>query len=512
MIRPKPVVLAIVSGFGVSPVIEGNALRSARLPVFSHLIETYPTVTLSADGPAVGLAEGARGSSRAGCLTIGAGRPVLDPRARIAAADAKVFANVPALRRAFDHVASSRGAVHLIGSVGDHPSDESVRILSSLLRAAEERGVPRTFVHLVFGAGEEARSARGSLVAAMDVIRGAPAAVIASVSGARFAADREHDWDRVKLAYEAMALGTPAAASAESLLDEADPAGAEIAPHGLGGERIRSGDTCVFFSLDARDVRALATALALPAFSGFPRAYIPNLRIVTLVETDPDLPVETAFPFPFIEGTLGEAVQNAGLRQLRIAETEGFVSVTDGLNGTCVVSPGEDRVIVPGQAVSRVERVPEMSSAAVADRVVKEVAHGRYDAVIMGLVAPACVAGTGDEPATVHACEAVDRAIGKVIEATLALDGVFLLTSDHGHAEGLRDPATGKAELVGTHSPVPFVVVGRAFEGLKARSGDVIGGDVSLSAPTGTLADVAPTMLKILGLPQPKGMTGQALV
>ncbi len=511
MIRPKPVVLAIIGGFGVSPVIEGNAVRAAHLPVFLHLIETYPTVTLAASGSAVGLAEGARGSSRAGCLTIGAGRPVRDPLARIAGSDARTFAAVPAIRRAFEQAKASGGAVHVIGPVGADASDDPVEILSPLLRAASDAGIQRVFVHVVLGAGEDVRAAAASLGAASDVIRAAGNAALASVSGARYAADREHAWDRVKLAYDAMALGTPSV-PADASLDDQESSGADVRPQSIGGERIRPGDACIFFSTEARDVRALATAFALPAFNGFPRAYIPNLHVVTLVEADPDLPVETAFPSSFIEGTLGEAIRNAGLRQLRIAETEGFAGVTDGLNGSSGVSPGEDRVIVPAPAVSRIERVPEMSSDAVQNRVVREIAHGRYDAVVVGLAAPACVAKTGDEQATVLACEHADRAIGKIVEATLALDGVLLLTSDHGHAEALRDPATGEVELIGSRSPVPFIVVGRAFEGLKARSGDIIGGDLALSAPSGTLADVAPTMLKILNIPVPKEMKGETLV
>jgi 2,3-bisphosphoglycerate-independent phosphoglycerate mutase len=234
---------------------------------------------------------------------------------------------------------------------------------------------------------------------------------------------------------------------------------------------------------------------------------------VTLTEYDKDLPVDAAYPYQEFEACLGEVISEAGLKQLRIAETERYAHITNFLNGMCDQAfPGEDRVIIPSPNVSKYEQEPEMSTAAIADRVIKEIALGEYDAIMVNLAAPDLVAQSGEETATIKACEAVDKALGKIVDAALAVGGALLLVSDHGHAEVVRDPATDKVVRTGTKNPVPFLAIGKSFEGIKAPSGDVVGGDLALTAQAGTLRDVAPTMLHILGLPIPPEMTGRKLV
>jgi 2,3-bisphosphoglycerate-independent phosphoglycerate mutase len=513
MMRPKPVVLTIVSGFGVSPVIEGNAVRGARLPAFSHLLQTYPTVTLNASGKAVGLPEGARGSSRAGFRTIGAGRAVPDIQSRInAALDEGTVLRIPSFRRMFERLGKDQGALHVIGPVGPEGSF-SARMISTILRDARDQGVARVHIHAVLQ-GRSPEEDRASLNVLESCIRENGAGAVASVSGSAYAGDRSRHWDRVQLAYEAIALGAPSAAWEDAFrtAETRGECGSAFVPVSISGDRVRPGDTVLFADPDSAAVRELVTAFALPAFSGFPRPPIANLQIITAVEADPDLPVETAFSPTAVEGTLGEAISAAGLRQLRIAETEGFINVTQGLNGAPAPLPGEDRVIIQGPSVSHPERAPGLASSAVADRVVKEIIQGKYDVIIADLSAPGLVSRTGDEAATVAACEAADAALGRIAEAAFAMDGVLLFVSDHGHAESLRDPATGEIESDGTRNPVPFIAAGRAYEGLKAKSGDLVGGDLALTAPAGSLADVAPTLLKILGIPKPKEMTGEALV
>jgi len=512
MIRPKPVVLAIVSGFGVSPIVEGNAIRSAKLPSFSHLLETYPVVTLDASGAAVGLTDGARGTSRAGCRTIGAGRAIPDAATKIAVAvERGTMMSAPVIRREFERIRRLGGAIHLVGSIGRSGSMEA-RTLSALLRDAREQGLSRVFVHAILRDGHAETDV---LADAEATIREAGVGALASILGAEYALDRDRQWDRVRLAYEAITLGTPSQRSwmdAVRATERVSGSESAFVPVALGGDRVRPGDTVLFFDTVSAEIRELATAMALPAFSSFTRPPIANIRVVTIVEIDPDLPIETAFAPPVVEGTLGEAIASAGLRQLRIAETEGFFDLTEGVNGSSVVLPGEERLIIPGPFASRIERVPDMASAAVADCAVKEIIHGKYDVIFVGFVAPDGLARTGDEAAAAKACEAVDRALGRVAEATFALDGVLLVVADHGHAEGMRDPATGEIEPVGTRNPVPFIIAGRPYEGLKAKAGDVVGGDLALTAPAGTLADIAPTMLKILGIPAPKEMKGEAIV
>jgi len=525
MHRPKPVILAIVSGFGIGPNMDRNAVRQANLPVFRELTETYPAMTLNASGSFVGRDQGACGTAEAGHRTIGAGRALYDPISRVSAdvADGTFFKH-PTLRKAFKRARTHEGAVHLIGLVSEANLQSKREHLEALLAYAKREQVRRVYVHAVLdGVDAMPESGRDTIRSFERTLGTLGIGSIASISGRSWAMDGDGRWDRIKRAYDAMALGRSMETfpSADAAIESSYANGVHdeafapcvIVQEGGIAATLSAGDACIFFNLRPAPERELVKAFTLPSFEPFNRPNPNGVHFVTLTEYDKDLPVDVAYPFQEYEGCLGQAISEAGMKQLRIAETERYAHVTNVFNGLRDNAfPGEDRVIVPSPNVSKYEQVPEMSTAEIANRTIKEIALGAYDVIIMNIAAPDLVAQTGNEAAAIKACEAADKGLGKVIDAALAVNGVLLLVSDHGHAEVVRDPATDEIVRTGTKNPVPFLTIGKMFEGIKAPTGDVVGGDLALTAPAGTLSDVAPTMLKILGLPAPKEMTGRPLV
>lgn len=525
MHRPKPVLLAIVSGFGIGPTMDRNAVRQANMPVFHELTETYPAMTLTASGTSVGLDTGTGGTAEAGHRTIGAGRVLHDPIPHVSAEIANgAFFKQPTLKKAFRHVRKHESAVHLIGLVSEAELHSRREHLEALLTYAKRERIDRVYIHVILdGVDAMPEAGRETVRSLSRTLETLGIGSIVSISGRSWAMDSDGRWDRIQKAYDAMALGRSSEMfhSAESAMEESYAKGvydeafvpSVILQQGGIATALQSGDACIFFNLRPAPKRELVKAFTLPSFEPFERRNHRGVRFVTLTEYDKDLPVDAAYPYQEFEACLGEVISGAGLKQLRIAETERYAYITNFLNGMHDQAfPGEERVIIPSPNVSRYEQVPEMSTAVIADRVIKEIALGAHDVIMVNFAAPDLVAQSGEETATIKACEAVDNALGKIVNATLAVGGVLLLVSDHGHAEVVRDPATDEVVRTGTKNPVPFLAIGKFFEGIKAPSGDVVGGDLALTAPAGTLSDVAPTMLKILGLPAPEEMTGRPLV
>lgn len=526
MRRPHPVVLAIVSGFGVGPSMDGNAVRQARLPSFSSLTEAFPAMTLNAAGRAVGLEASCSGSAEAGHRTIGLGAVWRSSRARV---DAAVASNAlqkqAALRRLAEHVRSTNGTLHMTGLLTPAKRYADTEHVYALLRYAKTAGVERVAVHVILDgvdampeAGLDAVRALEAHMADIDIGR------VASVSGRAFAMDDTGHWDRTARAYAAMAEGASDAMSrsATQAIEASYAAGVRdeqmvptvlLQERGAPVARLQEGDGILFWNTRPFGMRQLVGAVTLPSMHAFARSYVRNVYAVTLTDYDANLPIEAAFPAHVVDTCLGQVLSDAGLKQLRIGETERFAHVTVFLNGMRDEAlPGEERSIVPSPNVSSYNAIPDMRTARIADRVVKEVAAGSYDVIIVNIAAPDLVAQTGDEEAVVVACEAADKALGRMANAVLAVGGAMLVVGDHGHAEELHDPQTGALRKCGSSNPVPFLVIGKAFEGIKAPSGDIVGGDLSMTAPCGSLADVAPTMLRMMHLPIPKEMTGRPLV
>lgn len=523
MPRSKPVVLLILDGFGIAPPATGNAVVEASMPVMRKLIESYPAMTVHASAGAVGLSWGEMGNSEVGHLTIGAGRIFYQslPRINLSIEKGEFFENT-ALKKATSHV-QKNGTLHLMGLLTQGNVHASQEHLNALLDFCKREGLEHVAIH-VFLDGRDAiyNSAQGFLTELQSKIDSVGVGFIASLSGRHYAMDRDNRWDRVELAYRAVAEGQgPSFASWQEALAasyEAKVYDEQFLPSVITGKGaplavVKDGDGVIFFNFRPDRARELTKAFVLPAFNKFERRYIENLFFVTLTEYEKDLPVEIAFTPNIVDTCLAQVISDAQLRQLHIAETEKYAHVTFFLNGMRELEfPGEDRVIIPSPRVSSYDQAPEMSAPQITDRIVKEIAVGQYDFIVANLANPDMVGHTGNFEATLKANEAVDRCIGQISDALLAVGGALIITSDHGNAEEVKNLVTGDMDKEHSTNPVPFIVVKKELEGLSAPSGDVVGGDLSMTSPVGMLADVAPTVLKLLELRQPEQMTGQPLI
>ncbi len=490
------------------------------MPVFKRLVESYPAMTVHGSGGAVGLSWGEMGNSEVGHLTIGAGRIFYQSLPRInLSIESKEFFQNSAFKKAAAHAKQNNGRIHLMGLLSQGNVHASQDHLYALLQFCKQEGFTDVPVHC-FLDGRDAiyNSAAGFVTELEAKMTELGVGRIATLAGRYYAMDRDNRWDRVSLAYNAIVKGEGdrAASAAEaiqasyakSIFDE------QVVPTVIGqAQAVSSGDAVIFFNFRPDRARELTKAFVVPAFDKFPRDYIQNLLMVTMTEYEKDLPVEIAFPPQLIETCLTKVISDAGLRQLHIAETEKYAHVTFFLNGMREEEfPGEERVIIPSPPVSSYDQVPEMSAFKISERVVKEIAANTFDFIVLNFANPDMVGHTGNEEATKKACEAVDKAMGAIVDAALAVGGAVLITADHGNAEEVKNLITGEMDKEHSTNPVPFIIVSKDLEGIRAPSGDVIGGDLSLNQPVGMLADVAPTVLKMLELKQPADMTGAPLI
>jgi len=525
MSRPKPIVLAVIDGFGVAPPTEGNAIAESNMPNFKKYVETYPAMTVLASGSAVGLSWGEMGNSEVGHLTIGAGRIFFQslPRINLAIENGDFYTN-KAFIDAIAHCKKTGGTVHLMGLVSPgnvHASDLHCKEFLELCRRQSFSNV----VVDVFLDGRDAIFNSGiiflkELEAKMKEIG---VGKIATLSGRYYAMDRDNRWDRIQKAYEAIVHGK-ADVTATSAVEALEASYAQkvydeqvvptvITENGKPVSLVTKGDAVIFFNFRPDRAREITKAFVLPSFDKFPREQIQDLFFVTMTEYEKDLPVVVAYPPQTIENCLAKAVSDAGLRQLHIAETEKYAHVTFFMNGMVESEfPGEERVIIPSPRVSTYDKAPEMSALLIAERVVQEIARNTFDLIILNFANPDMVGHTGDEQATIKADETVDKALGMIVDATLAVGGDCLVTADHGNAEEVKNLATGEIDKEHSTNPVPLVIIGKAFEGKKAPSGDVVGNELWMTQPVGMLADVAPTILKLMEVVQPEEMTGKALI
>lgn len=525
MARPKPVVLLVIDGFGVAPPAEGNAITGARMPNYIHYVESYPAMTVLASGSSVGLSWGEMGNSEVGHLTIGAGRIFFQslPRINLSIENGEFFSNKTFLQ-AIEHAKKTGGSLHLMGLVSPgnvHASDAQCK---SLLELCKQQKFTRVFVHaLLDGRDAIFNSGIGFIQELEEKMAELKVGKIATIAGRFFAMDRDNRWDRVQKAYEAMVDGKADvhATSAHDAIQQSYDAKVydeQIVPTviekgGVPVGKIASGDSVIFFNFRPDRARELTKAFVLPSFDKFPREALKDLFFVTMTEYEKDLPVSVAFPPQAIENCMAKIVSEGGLKQLHIAETEKYAHVTFFMNGMIEQEfPGEDRVIIPSPRVSTYDKAPEMSVIPIAERIVQEVGKNAYDLIIANFASPDMVGHTGDEEATIKANETVDKALGLVVNAVLASNGVCIITADHGNAEEVKNLVTSQIDKEHSTNPVPFIIIGKQFEGVRAPVGDVVGGDLSLTTPVGMLADTAPTILKLLELPQPPEMTGRSLI
>jgi 2,3-bisphosphoglycerate-independent phosphoglycerate mutase len=514
----------ILDGFGIAPDAEGNAISRANMPNFKRLVESFPAMTVHGSGGAVGLSWGDMGNSEVGHLTIGAGKIFYQslPRINLSIENKEFFSNQVFLK-AVEHVKQSGGKLHLMGLLSQGNVHASQAHLHALLDFCKQQGLPEAYIH-AFLDGRDAifNSAETFMRELAEKIQQVGIGKVATMAGRYYAMDRDNRWDRVELAYKAMVLGQgEQAASADEALQasykkeiyDEQFVPTVIMENGAPVATIQEHDAVIFFNFRPDRAREIAKAFTIPAFDKFERAYIQDLLFVTMTEYEKGLPVEIAFPPYSIDTCLAKVVSDAGLRQLHIAETEKYAHVTFFLNGMREEEfPGEERVIIPSPRVSSYDQQPEMSAYQITERVVKEIAGGQYDLIVMNFANPDMVAHTGNYEATLKANEVIDQCIGQIAEAALAVSGAVVITADHGNAEEVSNLVTGDMDKEHSTNPVPFIIVQKDLEGISAPSGDVIGGDLSLSEPVGMLADVAPTIIKMMELEKPEEMTGESLL
>lgn len=522
----KPVVLMICDGWGVAPDSEGNALTHASLPNITRAYRSYPVMTLHASGSEVGLVFGEMGNSEVGHLNIGAGRIYYQSLPRI---DQDIqsggFSRNTALLGALKQAKERGSNLHLIGltSMGNvHASQEHLYALLRLCK--EEKLTKNVFVHAILDGRDTTFNAGKQFIERLQTeIKTVGVGKIASLSGRYYAMDRDNRWDRVEKAYHAMALGRSDRTAIDPLASIEESYAAKIYDEEFiptvmfeGGKpvaTVEKGDAIIFFNFRPDRARELTEAFVLPAFNRFERTYVEDLYFVSMTEYDKNLPAIPAYPPVVIHNSLAEVVSKAGLRQVHIAETEKYAHVTFFLNGT-IETPfeGEDRVLVPSPRVVSYAEKPEMSAAKVAEEAIKRIDSGEYDLVILNFANADMVGHTGNLPAAIKGCEAIDKAFGEVVEHTLAKHGVVVMTADHGNVEEMINFQTSQIDKEHSVSPVPLLIVGADYEGQAGPGGDPIEGDLSLLPATGVLADVAPTVLKLMGIDQPPEMTGQPLI
>jgi 2,3-bisphosphoglycerate-independent phosphoglycerate mutase len=507
--RPRPVVLCILDGWGERKDGADNAIDRAKTPHWHEFLRRWPHAHLDASEHYVGLPDGQMGNSEVGHTNLGAGRVVMQDLPRIDAAVASgAIEAMPVLREFIARVAAGNSrTVHVLGLLspgGVHSHQSQIAALARILAHA---GL-RVAVHAVLdGRDTPPKSALGYLNRFRADTEGAGDIAIATVSGRYYAMDRDQRWDRVAKAY-AVLTDDPVAAAPDPLVAvEAAYARGEtdefVEPIPIGDYRgMQDGDGILFANFRADRMREIAAALLDPDFSGFARVKrVQFAGAVGLTEYSEELNrfLATLFPPEDLSDTLGEIVSEAGLTQLRIAETEKYAHVTFFFNGGReTVFPGEERILVPSPKVATYDLQPEMSAPEVTDKVVEAIGSGRFDVVVLNYANTDMVGHTGQIDAAVKAVETVDQCLGRLAQAVAAAGGTLVITADHGNAEMMRDPETGEPHTAHTLNPVPFIVVNPP-------------GAVA-SIDNGRLADVAPTLLALLGLPKPAAMTGHSLL
>ena len=505
MSAPKPVVLCILDGWGIGANPAVSAPAQAHVPHFNHLWATCPHATLTTFGPDVGLPRGQMGNSEVGHTNIGAGRVVaMDLGAIDLAIEDGSFATNEAVLAFVDKIKASGGTAHLMGVVSDGGVHGHLNHVLAACRALTAHGVPVALHAITDGRDVAPNSAAGFMDQLMLSL---PAgAQVATVIGRYWAMDRDNRWDRVQRAYEAMAhgRGSFAATPQQAVAASYDRAEMDefIAPTVIGAYAgAQDGDG--FFCLNFRSDRAreILAALADPGFTSFPAGRRPVwAALLGMVEYSEihNTYMESAFPKRHLSNTLGEWVASHGLTQFRLAETEKYPHVTFFLNGGREDPfPGEDRFMPKSPKVATYDLQPEMSSVEVGDHLVSAIIQ-RYDLIVVNFANPDMVGHTGSLPAAILACQAVDIALGRALTELQSVGGAMIVTADHGNCELMVDPVTGGPHTSHTVNPVPVILVGGP-PGASLRQG-------------GRLADLAPTLLALMGLPQPPEMTGRSLM
>ncbi|MDD2421050.1 MAG: 2,3-bisphosphoglycerate-independent phosphoglycerate mutase [Heliobacteriaceae bacterium] len=506
--------LIVLDGWGLREESTGNALKLASLPTFNHLWETYPHTAVAAAGEEVGLPAGQIGNSEVGHLNIGAGRIVYQELTRISKAiDSGEWQQNPVLLQALARAKVDTGrALHLMGLLSDGGVHSHITHLFALLDLAVSQGIDKIYIHAFLdGRDVPPANAKKYINALEKKLQELGKGQLVTVSGRYYAMDRDKRWDRVQKAWEALVYGrgemaTIGLAAVEAayhlrVTDEFVVPTVLVDEAGQPKGRIQDGDTVIFFNFRADRARQLTRAFVEPEFREFDRGpQPPRVNFICLTQYDVTLDTPVAFMPQNLDNTLGEVLARAGLKQLRIAETEKYAHVTFFFNGS-VESPnaGEDRILVPSPRVATYNLQPAMSAYLIVDEVLAKLALGIYPVIILNFANPDMVGHTGVLAAAIQAVEVVDQCLARVVPQVLTQGGTVLITGDHGNVEMMVDPETGGPQTAHTTNPVPVVLAGEEYKGRKLRS-------------DGALRDIAPTLLGLLGIQPPREMTGHTLL
>lgn len=504
----KPVMLMILDGFGINPNEKGNAVAIANTPNIDKLKKTWPTTIIHTSGLDVGLPEGQMGNSEVGHTNIGAGRIVYQDLTRITKSiqDGDFF-SIKEFSDAIDNCKKNNSNLHIMGLLSDGGVHSHIRHLVALLEFAKRKDFENVYVHCFMdGRDTPPTSGEGYIAKLEEKMKEKGVGKIATIEGRFYAMDRDKRWNRVKEAYDAMvngvgeeatsALGAIEASYQKEVFDEfVKPT--VICNGDSPVATIKDNDSVIFFNFRPDRAREITRTLVDKDFNEFETKKM-NLFFVCFTQYDETMPnVKIAFKPEALVNTFGEYISKKGLKQLRIAETEKYAHVTFFFNGGEEKEyEGEDRILVPSPKVETYDLKPEMSALEVTDKVVEAINSGKYDSIILNYANPDMVGHTGSLEAAVKAVETIDGCVGRVVEAIEKQNGILIITADHGNAEQMIDYKTGEPQTAHTTNPVPLILVG--LEGVKLKEGK--------------LADLAPTMLDIMGLEKPQEMTGESLI
>jgi len=519
----QPVVLIILDGFGIAPIGNGNAITSARMPILDQLATNYPTTTIQASGESVGLSWCEPGNSEVGHLNLGCGRIVWQnlPSITQSIMDNSFFDN-EAFLQAIEHTQKNQSDLHLMGLISSGAIHSSLHHLHALLELAAKKGIKNVYVHAFLDGRDSPKdSSHGFISNLMSRMRDLKVGKIATLSGRFYAMDRDNNWDRIERTYLAVVKGFTEQEFTNPLeaIESSHQAGIydeEFVPVAIKGINekestvIKDNDAVIFFNFRPDRARQLTKALVSDKFTGFKREKIKNLFLVTLTEYEKNLPVKVAFQSEDVNNTLAEVVSAQKLGQVHIAETEKYAHVTFFFNGRRENPfPYEKRILIPSPRVDSYIQKPEMSASEITNQVLWAIGSSKYKLVVVNFANPDMVGHTGDLSATIKALEFLDGLLGKIVNFGIKENWVSIITADHGNCEQMINIRSGEINKEHTTNPVPFIVVKKGVGDKTFSSGLA---HLDSIVPSGVLADVAPTVLKIMGLSQPPEMGGISLI